>query len=75
MNNPTWATASLEKVSISDTRLVNAFGSPVSELVNVNQQVQISTEIKNNQERSQKFVYIVQIKDEQGFVVSLGWIS
>ena len=70
-----WAMSDLERVDISNVRLVNAFGSPVSDLVNVNQQVQISADIKNNQEKSQKFVYLVQIKDENGFVVSLGWIS
>lgn len=74
-NNSAWALTDLERVSISDTKLVNAFGAPISELVNVNQQVQISADIKNNQEKSQKFVYIVQIKDENDVVVSLGWIS
>lgn len=74
-NYSSWAITDLERVEISDVRLVNAFGLPVSKLINVNQQIQISADITNNQEKSQKFVYIVQIKDENGFVVSLGWIS
>ena len=27
------------------------------------------------QEKSQKFVYVVQVKNQEGVVVSLGWIS
>ena len=74
-NYSSWAITDLERVEISDVRLVNAFGLPVSALLNVNQQIQNSSDIINKQEKSQKFVYIVQIKDENGFVVSLGWIS
>ena len=43
--------------------------------VNVNQQIQISVDITNNQTRSQNFVYLVQIINDEGVVVSLGWIS
>ena len=75
VNSNVWAISELDRVDISGTRLVNAFGAPVSELVNVNQQVQISSDISNNQEKSQKFVYIIQVKDEDGIVVSLGWFS
>ena len=56
-------------------RLENAFGQPIIDNVNVNQQIQISADIINNQEKSQNFVYLVQIKNEENFVVSLGWIS
>ena len=28
----------------------------------------------NNQEKSQKIAYLVQVKDEAGFVVSVGWV-
>ena len=41
----------------------------------MNQQIQISADITNHQTKSQNFVYLVQIKNESGFVVSLGWIS
>ena len=75
VNSSVWAISELDRVDISGTRLVNAFGAPVSELVNVNQQVQISSDISNNQEKSQKFVYIIQVKNEDGVVVSLGWFS
>ncbi len=53
----------------------NAFSAPIIDNINVNHQIQISVDITNNQEKSQNFVYIVQIKNKTGFVVSLGWIS
>lgn len=65
----------LERATMSDPRLENAFGQPVDDNVNVNQQIQISADIINNQEKSQNFVYLVQIKNENDFIVSLGWIS
>ena len=73
--NPVFAITELDRVDIINPRLVNAFGSKISEQVNVNQQVQISADIKNNQEKSQKFVYVVQVKNQAGIVISLGWIS
>ena len=73
--NPAFAMTQLDRVDITNPRLVNAFGSEISDQVNVNQQVQISADVKNNQEKSQKFVYIVQVKNQDGIIVSLGWIS
>jgi hypothetical protein len=73
--NPVFAATQLDRVEITNPRLVNAFGTKISDQVNVNQQVQISADVKNNQEKSQKFVYIVQVKNQDGIVISLGWIS
>ncbi len=70
-----FALTELERVTINDPRLENAFGAPVVDNVNVNQQIQISIDITNHQEKSQNFVYLVQIKDKTNYVVSLGWIS
>ena len=70
---PVFALTELQRVTISDPRIVNAFGAPVGNNVNVEQQIQISAGITNNQEKSQKFVYLVQIKDKTNFVVSFGW--
>jgi len=72
---PLFALAESDRVEITNPRLVNAFGTKISEQINVNQNVQISADIKNNQEKSQKFVYIVQVKNQNGVIVSLGWIS
>jgi len=69
------ALTELQRATISDPRLVNTFDVPIGNNVIVNQQIQISADITNNQEKSQKFVYLVQIKDKTGFVVSLVWFS
>ena len=65
----------MRELDITNIRLVNAFGSKISDQINVNQQVQISADIKNNQEISQKFVYVVQVKNQNGVIVSLGWMN
>ena len=70
-----FALGELERASISDQKLVNAFGIPIGNNVNVDQQIQISADITNNQDKSQNFVYLVQIKDKNNFVVSFGWFS
>ncbi len=72
---PAFALTELERASIENPRLENAFGSPIFDSVNVNQQIQISADITNNQIKSQNFVYLVQIKNDLEIVVSLGWIS
>jgi hypothetical protein len=72
---PAFALTELERVSIVDPRLENAFGVPVSDKINVNRQIQISADITNHQTRSQNFVYLVQIKNDADIVISLGWIS
>jgi len=73
--NQVFALSYLERVDITNPRLQNSSGAKISDQVNVNQQVQISADIKNNQEIAQKFVYIVQVKDQYGVVISLNWIS
>ncbi len=72
---PAFALTELQRATISDPRLETTFGISIENNVNVDQQFQISADITNNQEKSQNFVYLVQIKDKTGFVVSLGWIS
>ena len=72
---PAFALTELERVSIEDPRLVNAFGSSLGNSITVGQQVQVASDITNNQEKSQDFLYLVQIKDETGYSVSVGWIS
>jgi hypothetical protein len=73
--NPVFAMSQLERVEVTDPRLVNSLGLKISDQVNINQQVQISADIKNNQDKSQKFVYIVQIKDQNDVIVKVDWIS
>ena len=73
--NPAFALTELERTSIENPRLENAFEVAIIDNVNVNQQIQISSDITNHQKKSQNFVYLVQIKNESDIVVSLGWIS
>ncbi len=72
---PSYAIEPLERVPISSPRLEDFFQNPVSKNININQQVQIAADITNNQEIDQKFVYIVQIKDTEGVVIHLVWIT
>jgi len=72
---PAFALSELERGSIMDPRLENAFGAPMIGDINAGQQIQISADVTNHQEKSQNFIYLVQIKNESGIVISLGWIS
>lgn len=73
--NPVFAITPLDRVDITNPRLENSGGFKISDQVNVNQQVQISADIKNNQNKSQDYYYLVQVKNQNGVIVSLGWIS
>ena len=70
---PAFALGELDRATISNPKLVNAIGIPIGNNVNVDQQIHISSDITNNQEKSQKFAYLVQIKDKTGLVVSFNW--
>jgi len=72
--NPIFAIMQLDKMDIKNPRLENSSGVKISEHVNINQQVQVSANIKNNQDNTQKFSYIVQIKNHSGVIVSLEWM-
>ena len=41
----------------------------------VNKQVQITSDVTNNQDRPQPFAYLVQIQNQDGVVVSLSWLT
>ena len=43
--------------------------------VPVNKQVQITADVSNGQDRDQSFAYIVQVKDQNGVVVQLSWLT
>lgn len=65
----------LDRTPIQSPRLVSGLGTPVSQNVNVNQQIQITADVTNNQDVSQAFAYIVQIRDGENRIISLGWIT
>jgi hypothetical protein len=64
----------LERAPASNARVVDAFGNSLDE-VSVDQQVQITADLINGQDREQPFAYLVQIQDENGVTVSLAWIT
>ncbi|MGI0055760.1 MAG: hypothetical protein ACREAK_00120 [Nitrosarchaeum sp.] len=64
----------LERAPASNLRTVDAFGNSLS-TVNVDQQVQITADLANGQDREQAFAYLVQIQDGNGVTVSLAWIT
>jgi hypothetical protein len=64
----------LERAPASGIRVVDAFGNSLAE-VQVDQQVQITADLANGQDRDQAFAYLVQVQDSDGVTVSLAWIT
>lgn len=62
------------RAELKNARLVNAFGATTPENINTNQQVQISADITNKQDKNQEFVCIVQVLDQNKVPVKLGWV-
>ncbi|TBR08872.1 MAG: hypothetical protein EPO62_05780 [Candidatus Nitrosotenuis sp.] len=63
------------RAELKNARLVNAFGETTPENINTNQQVQISADITNKQDKNQEFVCIVQVLDQNNVPVKLAWIQ
>ena len=64
----------LERAPIASCRVVDAFGNSLS-TVAVDQQVQITCDLANGQDREQQFAYLIQVQDGNGVTVSLAWIT
>ena len=64
----------LERAPAANARVVDAFGNTLNS-VSVDQQVQITADLTNGQDREQPFAYLVQIQNEDGVTVSLAWIT
>jgi len=64
----------LERAPAANLRTVDAFGNSL-DTVTVDQQVQISADLANGQDREQTFAYLVQIQNGSGVTVSLAWIT
>jgi hypothetical protein len=64
----------LERAPAANLRTVDAFGNSL-DAISVDQQVQISADLANGQDREQAFAYLVQIQDGNGVTVSLAWIT
>jgi hypothetical protein len=64
----------LERAPASNPRIVDSFGNALTS-VKVNQQIQVTADLTNGQDRDQPFAYLVQIQDGNGVTVSLSWIT
>jgi len=64
----------LERAPAANLRTVDAFGNSLN-TVTVDQQVQISADLSNGQDKKQDFAYLVQVQDGDGVTVSLAWIT
>ena len=62
----------IQRISVEDVFFANSLGIPIEPIIN--DQIQIVGMIHNNQNYDQSFVYIIQIKDQDGVVMSLSWI-
>jgi hypothetical protein len=62
----------IQRISVEDVFFANSLGIPIEPTIN--EQIQIVGMIHNNQNYNQSFVFITQIKDQDGVVVSLSWI-
>lgn len=64
----------LEQVSSSNAKILDSSGNSLSK-VKVNQQIQIVSDVTNQETKDQPFAYLVQIQDNNGITVSLSWIT
>jgi hypothetical protein len=61
--------------STSNPRIVDSFGNAITGAVKVGQQIQVTADLANGQDRDQPFVCVVQIQDSNGVMVLLSWIT
>lgn len=64
----------LEKVPAANLRIADASGQSL-DAISAGRQVQIISDVKNYWDRTQAFVYLVQVQDSDGFTAALGGIS
>ena len=64
----------LERAPATNLRVVDAFSNTL-DTIDVDQQVQITADLANGQDKEQPFAYIVQIQDSSSVTVALAWVS
>ncbi|MBI5146079.1 MAG: hypothetical protein HZA84_02540 [Thaumarchaeota archaeon] len=65
----------LERAPASSFRIQSLQGDVMTDPIPVNQQIQLVADLENPTNIEQKFAYMVQIQDENGFTVSLSWLT
>ena len=63
----------LERAPINNLRAVDTFDSSIGS-PSVGQQVVITADLSNGQDRDQDFIFLIQVQDENGVTVSLNWV-
>ena len=64
----------LEQTPASNARILDSAGNSLSK-VNADQQIQIVSDVTNQENKDQPFAYLVQIQDNNGITLSLSWIT
>jgi hypothetical protein len=64
-----------DRIQTSNPRLVDQFGNAINSTVDTGQQIQVTVNLVNNQDKDQPFAHLVQIQDSSGVTVSLSWIT
>lgn len=64
----------LEHASASNARILDSLGNSLSK-VRVGQQIQIVSDVTNQENKEQPFAYLVQVQDNNGITLSLSWIT
>lgn len=64
----------LEQVPASGARILDSAGKSLTK-VRTNQQIQIVSDVTNQENKNQPFAYLVQIQDNNGITLSLSWIT
>lgn len=66
----------LERIPASNFRLLDSEQKPiVDNLIRVDQQIKLVTDLENQQNHTQPFAYLVLIQNKQNQAVSLSWLS
>ena len=61
-------------MAYGDNHISSEISNPVNTL-ELGKQIMITADITNKQQISQHFAYLTQIKDEDGMVISLSWLT
>ena len=67
-------TPSADKVTLENVILTDSLGMTIQKPM-LGQQLQVVAEIENKQDYDQPFVYLVQVKDSTGAVMTLSWFK
>ena len=64
----------LEQVTASNPRILDSSGNSLSKVV-TNKQIQIVSDVTNQENKDQPFAYLVQVQDKNGITLYLSWIT